>query len=302
MSKDAPDWLEPFQARFGAMLRTPLARGSGTLRASKEKYGAAVKSEALPGPRTPADERLAVYNRQYWFRLFGVLQGAFPLTARLLGYWFFNEHAARYLLANPPRCWNIDRVPDAFDGFLSEQLGNQPIRIPGSARRVAPAALREAARIDAAWRRVFFAPSVIPYRPSAEDAARLLGSRLVPSPAVAIFEEHWPLLELRRRVVAESGEAAIPLPAKLPRSQWWALVRKPGGIGQLPLEPREAELFGLLRSHSIEDALARLESTCASMEVSELPAKAQAWLARSVELDFWIGLDAETGRGASVDR
>jgi len=292
LSRDAPDWLEPFQTRFGAMLRTPLARGSGTLRASKEKYGAVIKGEALPGPRTPGDERLAVYNRQYWFRLFGLLQSAFPLTASLLGYWLFNEYATRYLLAHPPRSWNIDRVPDAFDGFFSEQLGRDPIRIAGSARRVPPAALREAARIDAAWRRVFFAEAVTPYRPSAEDAPRLLDSRLVPSPAVAIFEEHWPLLELRRRIVTESGEAAIPLPAKLPRSQWWALVRKPGGIGQLPLETREAELFVLLRGRAIRDALARLESSCMGAEASELPAKAQAWLAHSVELDFWIGLDA----------
>lgn len=289
---DAPDWLAPFQARFSAMLRTPLARETGTLRAPSEKYGAVVRSEALPGPRVPGHERLAVYNRQYWFRLFGVIQSAYPLTARLLGYWLFNEHATHFVVENPPRSWDIDRVPDAFEEFLSRRLGRKPVRVPGSKLVVDPAALREAARMDAEWRRVFFAPAVTPYRPTPEDGARLLDSRLVPSPGVSIFEEHWPLLELRRRVVAVPGESAIPLPSKLAESQWWALVRKPGGIGQLPLATREAQLFLLLRAHTIREALARLESSCTDSEAGELPAKAQAWLARSVELDFWIGLDA----------
>jgi hypothetical protein len=122
------------------------------------------------------------------------------------------------------------------------------------------------------------------------DADRFLASRLVPSETVAVLEEHWPLLELRKKILGDEGEAPIPIPARLPSPQWWAVARQPAGIGKLPLEPREAELFLLLARHPIGEALARLEEACPEVDRAELPAKTQAWLARSVELGFWAGL------------
>ena len=86
-ARSAPDWLVELQGRFGAVIRTPLDRSSGALRATVSANAPAALDDSLDGPRRPAAERLAVYNRQYWFRLFGVMQTAFPLTARLLGHW-----------------------------------------------------------------------------------------------------------------------------------------------------------------------------------------------------------------------
>lgn len=268
----SPEWLAEFQARFGSVIRTPLDRSTGTLRATPDKY-----DPALDAP--PA--RLAVYNRQYWFRLFTVLQDAFPLTTRLLGHWHFNEQAARYVLAHPPTGWDIDRVPDGFASFLLETLDDVPERD----------VLCEAARIDDAWRRVFAAPPAAPFRPTQEDAERLLDARLVPSPAVAVIEEHFPLFDLRRKVRGDASEARVALPAALPRSRWWAIVRAETGIGQLPLEPREGELLALLRRLPVRDALAEIEAACPDAERVDLPARTQAWLARSVQLGFWVGIE-----------
>ena len=83
----------------------------------------------------------------------------------------------------------------------------------------------------------------------------------------------------------------MAIPPALPSSRAWALVRKDDGILQVPLEPREAELFALLGNFSVREALARLERMCCAEERARLPANAQAWLARSVERDFWIGID-----------
>jgi hypothetical protein len=292
-----PAWLAELQARFGAMIRTPLDRETGTLAATPSEYDARLLEEALDGPAASAAERLAVYNRQYWFRLFTVMHTAFPLTTRLCGHWHFNDHAAHFLLASPPRSWDLDDVPDGFEVYFEQTLdGDLEI---GNGRRVEREALVEAARLDAAWRRVFGAPRVAPYHPSAEDAGRLPASRLRPSPAVAVVEEHWPLCELRRRIRSDSGEAAVPLPPRLDTARAWALVRRPEGIGQLALEAREAELFKLLGRYAVQDALARLEAACDEVERATLPAKAQHWLARSVELGFWIGL-AEERAGATA--
>lgn len=285
-SESAPAWLMEFQARFGGVIRTPLDRATGTLLATPSAYDPVARAEARNGPLASGDERLAVYNRQYWFRLFGVLHAAFPLTSRLVGYWQFNDYAARFLLAHPPRHWDIDRVPNGFDVFFSEAL--ESVDAPTERK-----ALREAARLDAAWRGVFEAPPVTAFRPSPEQAPRLLEGRLVASPAVAVIQEHWPLLELRRRLRDDSSEARAALPPRLVRPNWWALVRRPQGIGQLALDAREGELFCLLRDHSVAEALAQLERACSDEERAALPARARAWLARSVELEFWAGLEID---------
>jgi hypothetical protein len=277
---DAPAWLAELQRSFGAVLRTPLDRSTGTLRATPSLYDRGALDEALDGPRAPAAERLAVYNRQYWFRLFGVMQTAYPLTSRLLGHWRFNEHSAAFLLAHPPRHWDIDRAPDGLDDFLAATL-------PDDERRDA---LVEAARIDAAWRALFRAPALPPFAPSAADAARLLDARLLPSPAVALVSERWPLIELKRALASDRGESAVPLPPPLPAARWWALVRESAGIRHVALEAREGELLALLRERPVREALAALEARCGDDERAALPADARRWLARGVERGQWSGL------------
>ena len=283
MKREAPAWLAEFQARFSDVIRAPLDRTSGTLAAQPSSYDPHVVRDAQAAVTVTGTDRLAVYNRQYWFRLFDVLQHAFPLTSRLVGYWQFNDYASRFFLASPPRGWDLDRVADGFEAFFEEKLEWEN----ADERQ----ALIESARIDDAWREVFRAPKIKPFRPSAADAARLLDARLMPSPAVRVIEEHFPLLELRKKALRDSGEARVIIPPALPQSRAWAIVRKDEGILQLQLEPREAELLTLLLAFSVRDALARLEQACTEEERALLPTKTQAWLARSVERDFWIGLD-----------
>lgn len=286
--RDAPAWLAEMQWRFGAVIRTPLDRGSGTLRAATEAYGPDALAEAVDGPRRAAGERLAIYNRQYWFRLFGVMQTAFPLTSRLIGHWHFNGHAARFLLDHPPRHWDLDRAPDGFEDLLGGWLGDDPRRD----------LLIDAARLDAAWRRIFRAPAVAPFQPAASDAARLLDARLEPSPATALVMERWPLLALRSEAAAARGEARVAAPERLSSPRWWVLVREATGIRQLGLEARESELLALLRTHTVREALARLEAACPEAERGALPANAQRWLAQGVARGLWAGLSAP-GQGST---
>lgn len=283
--RPGPEWLAELQARFGSVLRTPLDRATGTLTARVALYDAHVV-ESVRGPSARGTERLAVYNRQYWFRLFDVLQNAFPLTARLLGYWSFNDYAARFLLARPPGGWNIDDVPGGFDDFFAEAL-----ECGDSSRR---AALVESARVDAAWRSVFAAERTPAYRPSDADASRLLDARLVLGPWVRIVEEHRPLVDVRRALGSPSASGLVDLPPLLPRPRWWAIAAVDDGIAAIPLEPREAELLGLLGERTVRDALSHLERACAVEERALLPEKTRAWLARSVLSGFWSAARFET--------
>jgi hypothetical protein len=293
---DVPGWLAEFQAHFGAMLRTPLDRSRGTLRATPEAYPRELARATRPHPGARhheqaqgGAERLAVYNRQYWFRLFGVLAGAFPLTARLLGHWRFNGHAARFLEEHPPRSYFIDHVSNGFADFLCATLTTTDV----AGLRLAPEALIDGVRIDDAWRMAHYAPLPITWRLTPAEAPRLLSSRLRPSPAVHLVAESWPLVDLRGRVVEEDEEDPVPVPSRHDTRRAWAIVRRPNGVGALPLEPMESVLFELLRRHRVDHALAQLEARCPAEVLSELPHKARLWLMRSVELGFWTGLDED---------
>ena len=291
---NVPEWLAGFQAQFAAMLRSPLDRSTGTLRPALSAYDPRACDEAMAGRTLTARERLAVYNQQYWFRLFGLMASAFPLCARLVGHWHFNGLSTRFLLAHPPRGWNIDDVPGPFIEFLEREIESEIEREMESGRvpaAVPPVALLQGARIDAAWRRVFLAPPGAPYRPSPAEAARLTTMRLRPAEGVAVVEEQWPLLALRRSVMDDRGESAVALPPAHPEPRFSALVRTRSGIGELALEAREAHLFALLREHSLGVALARLEAACPSEEREQLPTRAREWLARSVRLGFWSGVE-----------
>jgi hypothetical protein len=272
----APEWLAVLQSRFGAVLRRPLGRDTGILTARLEDYPTDALAEVCDARNASAAERLAVYNRQYWFRLFTVLQTAWPLTTRLLGPWRINAHAERFFLSHPPRHWDLDRVLDGFDTFLAETLepcDERPLYL-------------EAAHLDALRRALFRAPAVTPFVPSAADAARLLDARLLRSPAVALFRETFSLVDID----LDDPDSHPPKALSTPR--WWALHREPSGIRYVALAPLEGELLHLLTEHTVREALGHLEARCTEAERATLPAHTQHWLARSVARGTWVGLEA----------
>jgi hypothetical protein len=294
---ESPVWLVELQQRFGALLRTPLDRATGTLRAETSTYDAELLAAARPSDTLSGAERLATYHRQYWFRLFTVMQGQYPLTARLLGYWRFNGLAARHLGEHPPRGFDIDTIGDGFAETLARLLpegGNVEAEANQTLASVAVAAVREAAAIDAAFHRVARAPLREPFRPTARDAPRLASGRFVLSPGVALLSEHWALSERRLGLVETKSNDALVLSERLGDARHWLLVRHQSKLGLklglVALEAPEAQLLQLLQQFPLEQALGVLEAAASDAERSALPERAQAWLARSVQLGVWSGL------------
>jgi hypothetical protein len=286
MTRSATEaWLADLQQRFGELLRTPLDASSGTLRAQTERYDSPLVAAIQSGAR----ERLAVYNRQYWFRLLTVMQTSWPLSARLLGMFHFNLHAQRFLLQHPPAHYDLGFVTLGFAAYLAANVGEQI----GLGPRYAPlprAVLLEAATLDAAFAHVFNAPAQPRFDPRQHAPRELVQRRLVSSAAYARVTEHWPLAELRLALRDRSDEQAAPVPPPLSAARHWALFRNAEGVAQLELAPLQARLFELLDSHPLGEALAQLEAE-ADIEAREhLPARTQAWIAQGVANHFWIGL------------
>jgi hypothetical protein len=272
------------------MLRTPLERKSGALRADTASYAPELVAAVSPSTSLPSAERLAVYHRQYWFRLLTVLQDLHPLTARLMGYWRFNDYAAAHLLERAPSGYDLDTVGDGFVQTLSERLPPGGCLALDNGQTLQVASLLEAANIDAEFHRVARAPVIHPFRPGAADAAQLGVSRLLLSPAVSLLREHWPLCQLRLSFLERPPQRPPVLGEPWSEPRHWLLTRHASQLGLVGLEAHEARLFLLLQAHPLEQALALLEAELSDDERRDLPLRAQAWLARSVRVGMWAGM------------
>ena len=65
-----------------------------------------------------ASERLGTYNRDYWFRLFTILQNEFPAVVKLINYNEFNRLAQEYLQAFPSCSQILNYLADYFPEFM----------------------------------------------------------------------------------------------------------------------------------------------------------------------------------------
>ena len=286
MTRTAIARLEALQRGFGQVLRAPLDRSSGTLCATPERYDAGLRA-AVVGD---AAVRLAIYNRQYWFRLFGVLQQAYRVATALLGAWAFNDVAAQFLLAHPPTGHDLGRAVDGFERFVSTEVHSAGVSL-GSTGRLPREVLVEAVRIDDAFRAVFSAPEQPALQLTPADAERLPRARLRASPAFAMIDETWPLIALRSELPAQLGGRPVPLPARHPEGpRSWAICRGSDGQRVLPLPPAHAELLRLLHAHPILEALSILE-TRQVPGVASIAADAQRWFADDLRFGFWTGLE-----------
>lgn len=104
-----PASLLDLQKWMGGMIIRPL-REMGNFRIPK--YDVTTDREIAlriaPGPKLTASERLGIYNQQYWFRLFALLQRHFPTLVRFFGYRAFNRRIAEpYLLKYFPDHWSL---------------------------------------------------------------------------------------------------------------------------------------------------------------------------------------------------
>lgn len=286
MMRPGPEWLARFQRDFGATLRAPLDRATGTLVAQPARYPQAIAS-AIVGDR----ERLAVYNRQYWFRLFGVFHHELPLTTTICGAWGMNGLAARFLDAHPPHARDLAHAVDGFDRFALDQVGAAGLGVAPGAPRVPRDVLAQALAIDLAFRACISAPQQRQLVLIGVAPARLAVGRLRPSTAHALVDEDRALVALRQDGVAGSRPAPLP-PHHVDGPVTWLIARTSGGLRVLPVARGPATLWRLLALPPVGEALARFERDHAHLASDTLALSTQRWLAEGARLELWTDLDA----------
>jgi hypothetical protein len=267
--KNAPPWLADFQGCFGDVLRTPLDRSRGVLESRLPAFWEELG--VLSRSHRSAALNLGDYHRQYWFRLFTVLQNDFPLTSRLMGAWIFNEWAASYLLEIPPRDYDLAKVRLHFVPFL-QQAGLSPM-------------ILQAAALDGIRTDVFMAPASRPWEGCKVETEDPGSIQLVAAADWRIFHEDWALVDLCLRLPQLSGQEELADPPQESRS--WLIQRDEKGLVHRRLPEAQARLYELLSQKRMQDAIADWESAYAGDDAGRWQEWIQNWMGQSVSWGLW---------------
>jgi hypothetical protein len=114
--------LRAIQQRMAAAVMQPLTRNETMKRRSAT--GASMKKEAgafiRPNDRLSSFERLEIYNRQYWFRLFSSFEEDFPGLKAIVGARRFERLMRAYLEAHPSRSFTLRNLGSSLVTWLHE--------------------------------------------------------------------------------------------------------------------------------------------------------------------------------------
>src|SRR5271163_5255485 len=71
-----------------------------------------------PNDRLTSFERLEIYNRQYWFRVFGAMAEDFPGLRAILGERRFDDMCRAYLMECPSRSFTLRSLGSRLEAWL----------------------------------------------------------------------------------------------------------------------------------------------------------------------------------------
>lgn len=275
-----PDALERLQRRFGDSIATEFEflEDDTVWRPRVEHYAEDVLREMTPRGDLSGPERLATYNQQYWFRLFTVMQKEYPLLRHLLGVSHFNRMVSAYLTRYPSRSPSLRYLSARLRDFLAEDHEwNRPV-------------LRECAELEFRFIETFDAaqlPPLDPDRLEPEEAAELIERPLRFQPHWFLFEEHWNLVELRRRVRGDDDDEIEVEPVA--RHALWAGFRGATGITTRQLGVHQFRL--LERLHGGAPLGTACDDLAAGLEGDDLrfvEENVQGWFARWVAEGWFV--------------
>jgi hypothetical protein len=112
--------LQEIQRRVAAAVMQPLTRTETMPRKRKDGTSNKTEADALikPNDRLSSFERLEIYNRQYWFRLYSSFEEDFPGLMAVVGRKKFDALMRAYLTDFPSRSFSLRNLGSHLEGWL----------------------------------------------------------------------------------------------------------------------------------------------------------------------------------------
>ncbi len=253
---------------------------------TKDEEARAFAREHIGGnPRVSPVEQLETYREQYWLRHTGSLVEDFPGVGGILGQTDWERLVEEYLLAHPPATFSLRELGENLPAFANgrDWLPHREL-------------VHDMARLEWAHVEVFDAPEAAPLaidklRAVPEDAWEHV--RLVPNAALCLLRVAYPVLELRRRLLALQSSAegtGEPVPLPEPETQHLAICRRALVIEHETLDPRAFALLSKL-SRSLPLGRACEETAIEhSLSPDALGAELETWFRTWTERGYLVDI------------
>lgn len=191
--------LLEIQRRVAAAVMHPLTRQETMPR--RRRDGASNKSEAdaliKPNDRLSSFERLEIYNRQYWFRLYSSFEEDFPGLMAVIGRKKFDALTRAYLTDFPSQSFSLRNLGSQLERWL---LTHREF--------IAPRAELALDMIRIEWAHIEAFDSAADPLIDADDLAGIHdGSQLHLQPYLRVLELRYPVDDLIIEVRSESGSS-----------------------------------------------------------------------------------------------
>lgn len=155
-----------------------------------------IRNKIAPSGTLRAEERLGIYQQQYWWRLISVMQELFPTLVALFDYEEFNRQIAEpYLASHIPQDWFISNVGLNLPDWLQSCPINHEFP------------LSELAQIDLVFEQLLFIDILPPL-----DFTQCAEQKLYLQPFVLLFQMDVDLFNFRKQLIEK--ESPLPLLAK----------------------------------------------------------------------------------------
>ncbi len=193
-----PGQLKEIQSWFGSIIGRRMDPGSCMMSVSPS--GVAMSEEASiyirPSPTLKPEQRIQIYNQQYWWRLLSIMQDNFPLVTRLFGYAEFNVTISEpYLEKYPPRHWSLNILGDRLLYWMEEEY-------LGDNREL----VKNAAALDHAYLMCFLTSEKSPINFLDTPLEDITEEKLSLQPHLFLFTWDYDLITLRQEMLKESPD------------------------------------------------------------------------------------------------
>lgn len=251
----APVFLSDLQTWFGEIETKMLSElGKYQIPIYDEDLSIQIHQKMTNGPLLTAEQRIGLYNQQYWWRLFNVLQSHYPTLTRLFLN-EFNEAISLPYLKKYPVGSSLHELGDKLPDWINEEYFKEDRNL-----------ILPLAQIDAAYHRLWFAPKKQPL------INVLVDQQIFLQPYIALFAMHADLFAFRRDLLNEDPNywATHDLPEIQRSKNKRYFVQYRQEVELIVEEISEAEhklLSSFQQGSSIQKAIALLEEQEADLPI-----------------------------------
>lgn len=197
----APKKLEETQEWFAGVITQPLRDGNhiDPITPSGEPIEPAAAKRIEPSPTLEPWQRIEIYNQQYWWRIFKILQELYPLATRLFGYFDFNQTiAVPYMRQFPSKHWSIDLIGTRLPIWIREHYNEEDKQL-----------VHDAIDLDYAFQNSFdceLLPTIDISQQNEEGLSLLLRKKIHLQPFIHLFAFDYDLFQFRDAMLAQEPD------------------------------------------------------------------------------------------------